>query len=184
MVNGFYWWEQPQYTEKLEKVERALGIHVSQRAGIAFKGFNGRNHVQEKREQWRVRQAVELAIALTLGRARPNQGASHGTQHKVGGLKPQTSTWMGHSTVGPLNVHTANRRDPGKDCHILNKILEGKQVAHQVCELRMTANKNDRAQDLLSILHSSISPYGTAGDHDHGKSAFEFSDWCQGHSLC
>ena len=62
---------------------------MSQRAGIAFKDFNGRNHVQEKREQWRVRQAVELATALTLGRARPNQGASHGTQLKVGGLKPK-----------------------------------------------------------------------------------------------
>ena len=40
----------------------------------------------------------------------------------------------------------------------------------------MTANKNDGAQDLLSILHSSVSPYGTAGDRGHGKPAFEFSD--------
>ena len=34
---------------------------------------------------------------------------------------------MGHLTVGPRNVHTANRRDTEKDCHILNNILEGKQ---------------------------------------------------------
>ena len=45
-----------------------------------------------------------------------------------------------------------------------------------MCELRMTLNKSDRARDLLSILHPSISPYATAGDHDCGKSAFGFSD--------
>ena len=29
--------------------------------------------------------------------------------------------------MGPRNRHAASRRDPEKDCHILNNILEGKQ---------------------------------------------------------
>lgn len=44
--------------KKLQKVEGALGMPMSQCAEIAFKVFNGRNHVQEKREQWRVKQAA------------------------------------------------------------------------------------------------------------------------------
>ena len=44
--------------KKLQKVEGALGMPISQRAEIAFKVFNGRNHVQEKREQQRVEQAA------------------------------------------------------------------------------------------------------------------------------
>lgn len=68
----------------------------------------------------------------------------------------------------PTSVHITNRRDTGKDCHILNETLEGKeQVAHQMPVLRITVTKNDRA--FKSHIHQCL-PYGTLGDCDAGKS--------------
>ena len=52
--------------------EEALAMPMSQRVEIAFKVFNGRDQVQEKREQQRMKQATLLAAALTQGREGPN----------------------------------------------------------------------------------------------------------------
>lgn len=52
--------------------ERSLAMPMSQVVEIAFKVFNGRDQVQEQREQQRMKQATLLAAALTQGREGQN----------------------------------------------------------------------------------------------------------------
>ena len=61
----------------------------------------------------------------------------------------KASTQTGSRQRDPASVHTATRRDTGKEGPILSKTLEGKQLADQMPKKRMTVTKNDRPQGFL-----------------------------------
>ena len=74
-------------------------MQMSQLVEIDFKLFNNRDQVQERKEQWRMKQATLLAAALTQGlfHALPQRR----TQSKVGIPGPLASICKGHPIVGP-----------------------------------------------------------------------------------
>lgn len=58
----------PEIKKKLQKLEKALGMPISQLVEIAFKVSNSGYQVQERNEQRRMKQqAILLVAALTQG---------------------------------------------------------------------------------------------------------------------